>query len=390
MTSDYSNRGVLSEGRVSTNILSYMKSEYVYTATVCRSWKENVKSVRTDIAVAFDSPSRIQEAVENGICCQCPAKDGDPSCDFLMEYAEIVDADVAVFQRIHEMGYDWGQFTMQNAAIGHKIDIVKFMHQHGCPLNPSVLFNAANTNCLELVEYLAEHDCPIDVTPIEMEDSERFDFNVRSLEQAIAKNLLDVVKCLRNKMNFPFDRNTFRAACDADYPKNLDTLAFLHAEKCAPDEDLFYDLIDDGNFHAVKFMLANHLYQNKQSVAMCIAVTSFQAKIMRLLEEYEFEIDSDVVNLATYDMGLVKWLLRVGGKGCKLTPSAYINTIEYDMDHASCIDALKSLHRECKLKTGFESFDHLMQNQRWSQALNLRDPSITQWFKDIFPENNNI
>lgn len=375
---------VLIEGRVSTNILSYSESEYLYTGTVCRAWKKNGTSVRTDVAAAFESTSRIQEAVENGISCQCPEKDGEkkPSCDWFMEYAELVDADVTVFKKIHEMGYGWGEFTMQNAAIGHKIDIIKFMHQHGCPLNSSVLFNAVNSNCLELVKYLAEHNCPIDETPIEMEDPERLDFNARSFEQAIAKNFLDIVEYLRVKMNFPFDCNTFRAACDADYPKNLATLSFLHDEGCAPDEDLFYDLIDEGNFHAVKFMLAHHLYNNKHSSAMCIAVTSFQANIMRLLADYEFEINSDVVDLATYDMGLVKWLMRVGGEGCKLTSAAYIHTVEYDMDHVSCIDALDSLRKEWKLETGFESFDELMHNERWSQALNLRDPIITQWFKD--------
>lgn len=375
---------VLLEGRVCTNILSYAKHEYLYFGTVCRSWKENVESAYTDLASAFESPARIQEASENGIYCQCPTEDGEneTSHDFLMEYAEIVDADVAVFKKIHEMGYGWGDFTMQNAAIGHKIDVVKFMHQHGCPLNSSVLFNAANSNCLELVEYLAEHSCPIDDTPIETENSERFDFNVRSFEQAIAKNYLDIVKCLRTKMNFPFDYNTFRVACEADYPKNMDTLAFLHAEGCAPEEDLFYDLIDEGNFYAVKFILTNHLHESRHSSAICIAVASFQAKIIRLLAEYEFEINSDAVDLATYDIGLVRWLMRVGGESCKLTPNAYINTVEYDMDHASCIGALDWLQKDWDLQIGFDSFDELMQNTRWSQALNERDQSIGEWFKD--------
>ncbi|CAN0225223.1 unnamed protein product [Hapterophycus canaliculatus] len=380
---------VLLEGRVVTKVISYIINEYLYTGTVCRSWRENVKPVYTDLAVAFESTSRIQEAVENGIYCQCPRQAGEnePSCDFLMEYAEIVDADVAVFKKIHDMGYDWGDFTMQNAAIGHKIDIVKFMHQHGCPLNNSVLFNAANSNCLELVEYLAEHECPIDVTPIEIDNPERFDFNVRSLEQAIAKNFLDVVKCLRTKMNFPFCSKTFRTACNADYPGNIDTLVFLHSEGCVPDQNLFFDLINDGNYGAVKFMLTNHLHHNKHSVAMCITVANFQPRIVKLLADYQFEIDSDVVDLATYDMALLRWLIRIGGESCKLTPNAYINTLEYDMDHASCIDTLDCLHTTWKLGTGFRSMDELMQNERWSAALDERDQNITEWFKHFFVSN---
>lgn len=38
---------------------------------------------------------------------------------------------------------------------------------------------------------------------------------------------------------------------------------------------------------------------------MCIAVTSFQPKIIRLLADCEFDIYSDVVDLATYDMALL-------------------------------------------------------------------------------------
>ena len=307
-----------------------------------------------------------------------------PACDFLMEYAELVDADVSIFEKINQLGFGWGKYTMQNAAIGRKVEIVKFMHQHGCPLNSSVLFNATNVNCIELVEYLAENGCPIDVTPIEMEDPDRSDFNTRSLERAIEKNSLHIVKLLRTKMNFPFDSCTFRTACEADFPKNMDTLQFLHAEGCRPDETLFYDLIEDGNYHAVKFMLANHLHRDKHSSAMSIAVNNFHHNIVRLLADYKFDIDSDAVDLATYDMALLRWLMRVGGKRCKLTPKAYINTVEYDMDHASCIEALDSLQNTWNLDTGFETMEELMQNRRWSDALNRADQSITEWFKDHF------
>lgn len=367
---------VLLEGRVCTNILSYSSLEYLFTGTVCRAWKENTKSICTDIAAAFESPSRIKEAVDNGVCCQCADRDDGSSCDFLMEYAEIVDADVAVFKTIHEMGYGWGEFTMQNAAIGHKIDIVMFMFEHGCPLNSSVLFNAVNNNCLELVQYLAGHKCPIDDTPIDREDT-------RSFELAISKNYTDIVKCLRSVLKFPFDTDTLKAACNADYPKNLHTLRYLHSEGCAPSPFLLYEMINDGNFHAVKFMLRNHLHDNEGPTAMCIAVANFQINIMRLLVDYEFEVNNDVVDLATYDMGIVKWLIRVaGGNKCRLTSRAYINTIEYDMDETYCIEVLDRLLHEWKLDIGFASFEELVQNQRWSKALYHRDPVVTDWFRD--------
>lgn len=380
---------VLLNGCVCTNILSYTHLEYLFTATVCRTWKENTKGeVYTDLAAAFESPSRIQEAVENGVRCRCSedTDDGEElsSCDFLMEYAEIVDADVTVFQKIHEMGYAWGAYTMQNAAIGNKVEIIKFMHQHGCPLTANVLFNAANYNCLELVGYLAENGCPIDAEPIETEDETLPTYNVRSLEKAISKNHLDVVMYLRSKMNFPFNDETFRVACNADYPKNLHTMAYLHAEGCVPPPFLLYEMIDQGNFHAVNFMLIHRLHENKCATAMCIAVARFETNIMRLLVAYDFEVSDDVVDLATYDIGLVKWLIRVGANTtqCRLTSGAYINTIEHEMDEVYCIEALDWLLNYWKIDIGFTSFSTLVKNERWSQALAMRHPSITDWFID--------
>lgn len=379
---------VLLEGRVCTNILSFTSLEYLYTSTVCRAWRQNNKKecLHTDVAVAFESPSRIKEAVENGIRCQCPRtidESGDDyasnsSCDFFMEYAEIVDADVSVFKAIHDMGYGWGQFTMQNAAIGHKTEIIKFMFEHGCPLNSSVLFNAVNANCLELVQYLAGHNCPIDDTPIETEDQ-----NVRSFEKAISKNYLDIVMCLRSDLKFPFDTNTFKVACNADYPKNLHTLSYLHAQGCRPSSFLFYEMVDDGNFHAVKFMLTHQLNENRGPTAMCIAVTRFQANIMRLLVSYKFEVNSDVIDLATYDMALTRWLIRVAGdSNCKPTWRAYINTVEHHMNDTDCIQTLNWLYNHWKLDTGFQTYDELAENPRWAHALNNRHAIIAQWFKD--------
>lgn len=375
-----SDNNVLIEGRVSTNILSFSDCEYLYTGTVCHSWKENCTSVYTDLATAFESPSRIQEASENNISCQCPDYDDSEkrkSCDFLMEYAEIVDADVSVFKKIHEMGNEWGDYTMQNAAIGNKIDIVKFMHEHGCPLNRSVLYNAVNANSLELVEYLAEHKCPIDDTPIETDDPRMSGFNKRSMEQAIAENYLDIVKCLRAKMDFPFASNTFRVACEA---KHMDIVAYLHAEGCTPDGHLFHDSIKSNNYHVVKFMLEKALYEDKCPSAMKLAVTTFRGNIMELLMDHGFEVNDEIVDLATYDMWIVKWFLRE--RACKITPGAYINTVEYDLHEDNCLEVLEWLHNFWKLDIGFKSFDELMQNQRWSIALEQLDPSITEWFEN--------
>ena len=374
---------VLIEGHICTRILSYTHLEYLFTATVCLSWKENSQSVYTDVAAAFEAPSRIQEAVESGISCQCYKTGDGLSCDFFMEYAELVDADVEVYAAIHEMGFGWGKFTMQNAAIGRKLDVIRYMFEHGCPLNNSVLFNAVKANCLELVHFLAEHNCPIDDTPIETTDERSPDYNVRSFELAVARNHLDIVECLRSRLNFPFNENTFRAACNADFPKNLHVLEYLHSQGCTPPPFLLYEMIDNGNFHAVKFMLGHHLYDNKCATAMCIAVSRFQANIMRLLVDYGFDINNDVVDYATYDMGITKWLLRVSDDSeCRLTSNAYINTIEYNMVHTHCIQALDWLFYHWKLEIGFGSLQELLHNERWSQALTERDPSITEWFRD--------
>lgn len=367
---------ILLQGCVCTTILSFTSHEFLYTGTVCRAWKENSTSPTTDIAFAFQSPARITEAVENGISCQCPDREkGDTdSCDFFMEYAELVDADISVFRKIHELGYGWGDYTMQNAAIGHKTEVVRFMHENGCPLSKTVLYNAVTADCLELVEYLAENECPIDDTLTGGEMC----FPVRAMEQAVTRNSLGVLRCLHEKMDYRFADDTFRIACEAEYPANMKILRYLRDAGCRPDEELFYDSIEDGNYYATKFMLDNALYPDRGPTAMRVAVINFQGNIMELLVDHGFEISDSVVSLATYDIGLIRWFMRV--RNCKLTSDAYFNTVSYDMHHSSCLDMLNWLYHKCRLKIE-TSFQHMLQDQKWSAALDKRHPKIAAWFQ---------
>lgn len=373
---------VLTEGRVSKNVLSFGEKDFLFTGTVCKSWRENSASVDTNINFAFRSPSRILEAVDNGIA------DDELPC-FLMERAFVIGAKITMFEKLLQMGFTWNKFMMNNAIIENRLDLIKFVHKHGCPLDEEVLYAAVEHNSIKVVEYFADHSRLIDEMLIEDEDK-RFDICTPSMEKAIVNNNLDIVKCLRVRMDFPFDNDAFRVACNAlcgTYePGNRQTtkmLEYLHAEGCTPEIDQFHDCIEEGNYHAVEFMLQKKLYENKLPIAMRIAVVNLQGDIMRLLMAEDFFVSNDVVDLATYDLGIVKWFMEE--RVCTITPGAYINTIEQEqhaMSENCCIEALDWLRWSCGFRVDFKTFDELLQNERWSSALDEWSPRVSKWFQD--------
>ena len=113
---------------------------------------------------------------------------------------------------------------------------------------------------------------------------------------------------------------------------------------------------------------------------MAIAVRNYRGNIMDLLLAHDYEVSNEVVNMATYDMDIVEWLMKE--RVCTITPGAYITTIEHDMHEQECLNVLNCLHDQWGFDIGFKSFEELMGDDRWNNALQDRDTLITQWFQD--------
>lgn len=360
---------VLTEGRVSKNILSFGKEDFLFTGTVCKAWRENSSSTDTNAKASVESLSRTIEACDSGICTNEAA------------FVSIEEgADLSIFKEVFHRGIEcWDGVHLEVATSLGRLDVMEFLPKSGrCQFNEEFLHLAVQHDQLESVKYLLRNDCPVDKNIISYRD-------MRSLEVAISHRNLEMVKTLRT-VDYPFAEDTFRTACKAlcgiYKPGNkgvTETLEYLYAEGCRPDKQLFHDSIGDGNYHAVEFMLENKLYENKLPISMRIAVTNFEGDIMRLLMADDFHVSNDVVDLATYDLGIVNWFMDE--RVCTITPGAYINTIEHDMHHSCCIKALEWLHKVCGFDIGFKTVDKLLQNERWSAALEARHPIVLEWFQ---------
>merc|ERR1711977_205804 len=63
---------------------------------------------------------------------------------------------------LHEEGCPWGERTCQMAAKGGHLEMLKYAHEKGCPWNKKTCFSAAAGGHLEVLKYAHENGCPWD------------------------------------------------------------------------------------------------------------------------------------------------------------------------------------------------------------------------------------
>jgi len=64
---------------------------------------------------------------------------------------------------LHEAGHDWTWFpACANAAYGGDLEILQYLHEHGCLWDTHTTENAAEGGHLACLQYAVEHGCPID------------------------------------------------------------------------------------------------------------------------------------------------------------------------------------------------------------------------------------
>lgn len=60
---------VITEGNVSSQILSFTPRDFLYTGTVCKSWRKHSRERRTNILRALDSVPMLEDAIAAGMDC---------------------------------------------------------------------------------------------------------------------------------------------------------------------------------------------------------------------------------------------------------------------------------------------------------------------------------
>ena len=212
---------VLTEGRVSKNILSFGKEDFLFTGTVCRSWRENSVGTQTSAKASVESVSRVKEAFECHICT-------DEAAFVAIEEG----ASMSVFKAIYDRGFCWWDGVdlvdavhLEVAAIHGRADVLEFL----TPLGPlgavqydeKFLRKAVNLckyddKIVEVVRFLLNTGCPVD----------KHLSGERSLEAAIYRENLELIKTLCTA-DFHLISGTFKAACET---KNVDIIQYLCIE----------------------------------------------------------------------------------------------------------------------------------------------------------------
>ena len=119
---------VITEGNVSKNILSFTGDEFLFTATVCRSWRCNSNAKCTNFMSIFQSVSRVQEAVASGIQSDYL---GNMS-ELLFDIAVLLGAKLSVLKGIVACGGGLGfslSVTMRYAAFCGRVGVIQYIEK---------------------------------------------------------------------------------------------------------------------------------------------------------------------------------------------------------------------------------------------------------------------
>lgn len=362
---------VLTEGRVSKNILSFGEKDFLFTGTVCKAWKENSVDTETGDGATIQSLSRVKEALIYAL----PEKFVFKSLDR--------GADMAIIEELDDDGCEWEQNDLEFAAQNGRKDVLQFLHEKGVHLDERVLHTAVRHDHLQVVKYLLSIDTPVDKTVIEWGFGPCIidELKMRSLEVAIKNKNVEMVKTLRT-VDYPFDESTFRTACKT---KNVEMMKYLHEQGCEPDEDLFYDCNKGFGFDVVETLCRMGLFRDEWGEHLSSYIQFGRESLMTFLLGEGIIPDDDCVDSAVSSGILETAVLLTSNYACRPTPMAYLHWLERVVySDTSNFRILRGLHWlygiGCTI--GFSSFEEMKNDSRGSKVLDLGGSAVSEWFKE--------
>ncbi len=365
--------GILTEDCVSECILSFGKEDFLFTGTVCRSWRKNSGCTGTHVKASVESVSRVKESFEYDICT-------DEAAFVAIEEG----ASISVFKAIYDRGFYWWDGVDLGAAVHLEVaatygrtDVLEFL----TPLGPlgvvrydekflrkAVVLSKLENEIVEVVRFLLNTGCPIDA----------FLSGERSMEIAIKQENLDLIKALRTA-DYPFISTTFRTACET---KNVAIVRYLHDEGCKPDEDLFWDLKNNDEWVLVEVLCRMGYGRDEWDLNTYLAFGRTQLS-MFVLEQGVIPTDRCVDGaISGGDLGTA--MLLTTKYSCRPTSQAYIEL--FNNDYVQCdaynFRVLEWLHDEMGCDIGFSSFEEMKKEPHGRCIVDGQSKAIVDWFKN--------
>lgn len=357
---------ILTEGRVSANILSFSDNTFLFTATVCKTWRQNSTHTYTGAKEAVESLSRLDEARRCGM---------DP---YLASFWSLTHADLSIIKKINDHECFWEQQDIEHAAELGRIDVLQFMREKGYLADERVLHTAVRYNRLKVVNYLLSINTPVDKTVIEWGFGPYVidELKMRSMEVAISEQNLTMVRLLRTA-DYPFIEDSFTFASDTE---NKKMMKYLVDQGCRPPDGLFADSVASENYVVLDFLIDNLLLRDEWDLWGCV----FEQKddmMMFLIGKGIAPTDDDVDSaICAGDLDTAKYLTRE--YVCRPTSMAYMLVFENDMCDCHYLEFLNWLYDEARCNLGFVLLREMREHPRGSMILDACSSAIEDWFEE--------
>ncbi len=367
MMSTSSTSKILTEGRVSTNILSFAEHSFLFTGTVCKTWNTNSGSTKTSAEEAVQSLSRIDEACQSGI---------NP---YLASFWSLkCGASMPIIQKLNEQQSFWEQDDLEYAAEQGRVDVLQFMRERGFYTDERVLHTAVRFNQVEVAKYLLDNDTPIDKTPIEWGFGPYIidELKMRSLEVAISSDNLPMVKVLRTA-DFPFIDDSFTFACDNE---NIQMMEYLVEEDCRIPMGLFAESVSNQDYFTLDFLISKGLLREEWDLWSCV-VDGDEGMVRYLISKGIMPTDDDVDSaIAGAQLHLARFLTT--NYMCRPTSLAYMLVFENPFCDCHCREYLDWLYDNMQCSLGFVRLEDMQADMRGAFVLENCSDDILEWFRE--------
>lgn len=358
---------ILTEGRVSANILSFADKTFLFTGTVCKAWRRNSKSTETGAQQSIESLSRLDEAGEYGI---------NPHLASFWSLKN--NADISIIRKLNETKCFWEQQDIEHAAELGRIDVLQFMRENWYFADERVLHTAVRYNRLDVVKYLLSVNTPVDKTVIEWGFGPYIidELKMRSMEVAISEENLAMVKLLRTA-DYPFIEDSFTFACDTE---NADMMKYLVEQGCTPPDGLFAESVENGDYSTVAFLIDNLFLRDEWDLWGC-TVDDNQDMMMFLLDKGIIPTDDDVDSaICGGNIHSAKFL--TSEYKCRPTSLAYMLVFESSFCDCHYLELLNWLYDDMQVSLGFVLLKEMQEHPRGSLVLDGCSSVIEDWFEE--------
>jgi hypothetical protein len=270
---------------------------------------------------------------------------------------------VDVLRSLHESGCPWDATTCNSAARSGSLACLKYAHAHGCPLDSDICVNACKGYSAECLQYAHEHGCAFgDAYAYTTEGFPCARYikanggrvlTVKLCKEAVKRRDLSLLMRLHEE-GCPWDESTCREAARIG---SLACLRFAHQHGCPWDDGAMLLAAGGKDLACLRYM---HEQQHPWSAGVCVAAAE-AGSLPCLLYAHENGCfwDAATVNIAARNghvACLHYALLEKCPTDADTSPSAAVSSVRclalvlqygYRCDERSCAAAAGANNLEC-------------------------------------------